>query len=47
MVPRTPSRFLLEIPDELLDVIDIAELQRAAVPQDEVRNFFATFDFGD
>ncbi|HLL24567.1 MAG TPA: 3'-5' exonuclease, partial [Kofleriaceae bacterium] len=46
-VPRTPSRFLLEIPDELLDVIDIAELQRQQVPKDEVRDFFANFDFGD
>jgi DNA helicase-2/ATP-dependent DNA helicase PcrA len=46
-VPRTPSRFLLEIPDELLDVRDIAEEARAAVPQDEVRNFFASFSLDD
>jgi DNA helicase-2/ATP-dependent DNA helicase PcrA len=46
-VPRTPSRFLLEIPDELLEVVDIAEVQRQQVPKDEVRNFFANFDFGD
>ena len=39
-VPRTPSRFLLEIPDELLDVIDIAELNRQQVPADEVQSFF-------
>ena len=39
-VPRTPSRFLLEIPDEVLDVIDIGELQRQQVPTDEVQNFF-------
>jgi len=46
-VPRTPSRFLLEIPDELLEVKDIAELQRAKVPLDEVQNFFANFAFDD
>jgi DNA helicase-2/ATP-dependent DNA helicase PcrA len=46
-LPRTPSRFLLEIPDELLEVIDIAEMQRQQVPKDEVRDFFANFDFGD
>jgi DNA helicase-2/ATP-dependent DNA helicase PcrA len=45
--PRTPSRFLLEIPDELLEVKDIAEEQRAQVPQDEVRNFFATFSLDE
>ena len=46
-VPRTPSRFLLEIPDDLLEVVDIAEQARQQVPKDEVRNFFANFDFGD
>jgi DNA helicase-2/ATP-dependent DNA helicase PcrA len=46
-VPRTPSRFLLEIPDELLEVRDIAEEARMQVPQDEVRNFFANFAFDD
>ncbi|MBK9035098.1 MAG: UvrD-helicase domain-containing protein [Myxococcales bacterium] len=40
---RTPSRFLLEIPDELLEVKDLAELAREAVPQTEVRSFFASF----
>jgi DNA helicase-2/ATP-dependent DNA helicase PcrA len=40
-VTRTPSRFLLEIPDELLDVRDLAEEARQKVPQDEVRNFFS------
>jgi DNA helicase-2/ATP-dependent DNA helicase PcrA len=39
---RTPSRFLLEIPDELLEVRDIAEEARQQVPTDEVRNFFAS-----
>jgi superfamily I DNA/RNA helicase len=42
-VPRTPSRFLLEISDELLEVRDIAEEARQKVPTDEVRNFFASF----
>jgi superfamily I DNA/RNA helicase len=41
-VPRTPSRFLLEIPDELLEVRDIAEEARKQVPTDEVRDFFAS-----
>ena len=40
--PRTPSRFLLEIPDELLEVRDIAEEARQKVPADEVRDFFAS-----
>ena len=39
-VPRTPSRFLLEIPEDMLDVIDIGEFQRQQVPQDEVQSFF-------
>jgi DNA helicase-2/ATP-dependent DNA helicase PcrA len=39
---RTPSRFLLEVPDELLEVRDIAEEARQQVPTDEVRNFFAS-----
>jgi superfamily I DNA/RNA helicase len=46
-VPRTPSRFLLEIPDELLDVRDIAEEARQQVPQDEVKSFFASFSLDD
>jgi len=41
-MPRTPSRFLLEIPDELLEVRDIAEEARQQVPTDEVRGFFAS-----
>ena len=39
-VPRTPSRFLLEIPEDLLEVLDIGELQRQQVPTDEVQSFF-------
>jgi superfamily I DNA/RNA helicase len=39
-VPRTPSRFLLEIPDELLEVRDITEEARQQVPSEEVQSFF-------
>jgi superfamily I DNA/RNA helicase len=46
-MPRTPSRFLLEVPDELLEVRDIAEEARQAVPTDEVQNFFAQFATDD
>jgi DNA helicase-2/ATP-dependent DNA helicase PcrA len=46
-MPRTPSRFLLEIPDELLEVRDIAEEARAKVPTDEVRGFFASLAIED
>ncbi|HSR99446.1 MAG TPA: UvrD-helicase domain-containing protein [Kofleriaceae bacterium] len=46
-VPRTPSRFLLEIPDELLEVRDIAEEARQRVPTDEVRDFFASLAIDD
>jgi superfamily I DNA/RNA helicase len=45
--PRTPSRFLLEIPPELVDERDIASELRAPVAHDEVRAFFSGFDFGD
>jgi superfamily I DNA/RNA helicase len=41
-LPRTPSRFLLEIPDELLEVRDIGEEARQVVPTDEVKSFFAS-----
>lgn len=40
---RIPSRFLLEIPDELLEVKDLAEIAREKVPETEVRSFFASF----
>jgi DNA helicase-2/ATP-dependent DNA helicase PcrA len=40
-VVRTPSRFLLEIPDELLEVRDLADEARQKVPTDEVRSFFS------
>ncbi|MBA2541648.1 MAG: UvrD-helicase domain-containing protein [Deltaproteobacteria bacterium] len=46
-VPRTPSRFLLEIPDELLEIVDIAEQQRAKVPAQEVASFFASLALDD
>jgi DNA helicase-2/ATP-dependent DNA helicase PcrA len=41
--PRTPSRFLLAIPDELLEVKDLGEEAREKVPTDEVRSFFSSF----
>ncbi len=44
---RTPSRFLLEIPDELLEVRDLGEEARQRVPADEVRSFFANFSFDE
>ena len=47
VIPRTPSRFLLEVPDELLEIRDLGEEARQRVPQDEVRSFFANFSFGD
>ncbi len=47
IMPRTPSRFLLEIPDELLEIRDLGEEARQKVPQDEVRSFFANFSFDD
>jgi DNA helicase-2/ATP-dependent DNA helicase PcrA len=46
-VPRTPSRFLLEIPDELLEIRDLAEEARQQVPKDEVASFFANFAFDE
>ena len=45
--PRTPSRFLLEIPDELLEVKDLAEEAREAVPTSELRSFFSSFGGDD
>jgi len=45
--PRTPSRFLLEIPDELLEVRDLGEEARQAVPADEVQGFFAALAADD
>jgi superfamily I DNA/RNA helicase len=47
VMQRTPSRFLLEIPDELLEVRDLGEEARQQVPKDEVQNFFANFSFDD
>jgi superfamily I DNA/RNA helicase len=46
-VPRTPSRFLLEIPDELLEIRDLGEEARQAVPTDEVASFFASLALDD
>jgi DNA helicase-2/ATP-dependent DNA helicase PcrA len=47
VVPRTPSRFLLEIPDALLEIRDLGEEARQKVPQDEVRSFFASLAIDD
>ncbi len=41
--PRTPSRFLLEIPDHLIDTRDADAEARAPVAADEVRAFFQSF----
>jgi superfamily I DNA/RNA helicase len=46
-VPRTPSRFLLEIPDELLEVRDLSEEARQVVPTHEVGDFFAKLALED
>ena len=46
-LPRTPSRFLLEVPDELLEVKDLAEEARQVVPTGEVRSFFASLALDD
>ena len=46
-MPRTPSRFLLEIPDDLLEVKDLAEEAKQQVPTDEVRSFFASLKLDD
>jgi DNA helicase-2/ATP-dependent DNA helicase PcrA len=46
-VPRTPSRFLLEIPDELLEVRDLGEEARQVVPTHEVGDFFAKLALED
>ncbi len=46
-VPRTPSRFLLEIPDELLEVRDLGQEAREKVPTAEVANFFASLALDD
>ncbi len=47
VIPRTPSRFLLEIPDELLEVKDLAEEAQQQVAPSEVKSFFANFSFDD
>jgi len=44
-VPRTPSRFLMEIPEDLTESRDVAAEAREIAPEDEVRNFFANFSF--
>jgi superfamily I DNA/RNA helicase len=46
-VVRTPSRFLLEIPEELLEVRDLAEEAAQQVPTTELKSFFGNFSFDD
>lgn len=43
IVERVPSRFLLEIPDELLEERDLTAEAEAPVESDEVRSFFQNF----
>jgi len=43
LVPRTPSRFLLEIPDDLLEHRDLASEGESVVETEEVRAFFQNF----
>ncbi|MBT8492292.1 MAG: ATP-dependent helicase, partial [Deltaproteobacteria bacterium] len=44
-VPRTPSRFLLEIPEDLVAQRDVKAEAEEMTPSDEVKSFFANFDF--
>jgi DNA helicase-2/ATP-dependent DNA helicase PcrA len=47
VVPRTPSRFLEDLPPNLVDVIDLAGPQPEAVKEvreEKARNFFAAMD---
>jgi DNA helicase-2/ATP-dependent DNA helicase PcrA len=46
-MPRTPSRFLMEIPENLTESRDVDAENRAPVAEDEVRAFFQNFNFGD
>ena len=41
--PRTPSRFLQEIPEQLIELRDVDAEARAPVEADEVRAFFKSF----
>jgi DNA helicase-2/ATP-dependent DNA helicase PcrA len=45
-IPRTPSRFLLEIPEELCEMRDVAAESRQAVDASEVSAFFQKFAAG-
>jgi DNA helicase-2/ATP-dependent DNA helicase PcrA len=40
-VPRTPSRFLADIPEQLSDVVDLASVP-AGPPTAKEQNFFAS-----
>ncbi|MCE9571967.1 MAG: UvrD-helicase domain-containing protein [Deltaproteobacteria bacterium] len=44
---RTPSRFLLEVPDDLLEVKDLADEAAQQVPHTDVKSFFSNFSFDE
>ena len=46
-VPRTPSRFLCEIPAELIEERDVAAEARAPVAADEISSFFQSLSSTD
>jgi DNA helicase-2/ATP-dependent DNA helicase PcrA len=45
LAPRTPSRFLMEIPEDLVDVRDLADEAQQEVDTSEAASFFANFEF--
>jgi DNA helicase-2/ATP-dependent DNA helicase PcrA len=47
LAPRTPSRFLLEIPAELIEQRDIAAEARRPVESGELSAFFQSFALGE
>jgi len=43
--PRTPSRFLLEVPEDLMELRDLAVEARQPVENEEIADFFGSFSF--
>ncbi len=43
--PRTPSRFLMEVPEELMEMRDLAAEARQPVENEEIADFFGNFSF--
>ncbi len=43
--PRTPSRFLLEVPEDLMELRDLADEARQPVENEEIADFFGNFSF--